>query len=604
VKIENFFSELKRRNVYKVAVAYAVVAWLLIQAASIFFPAFDAPPWVMRIFIIVIILGFPVALILSWAFEITLEGIKLESEIDPNKSVARRTGRKIVAVTVALAVVAAGLLAFQLLRSKSRATAAISSAISNATAEIPAKTIAVLPFDNLSEDKANAYFVTGMRDEILTKLAQLQDLKLVSRTSTDKFQSHPEDTRSVSRELNVAHVLEGSVQKRGDDVLINVQLIDARSENHLWAQSYRRSFSHIFDIEAEVASEVVDALNVRLAPAEAQRLRKAATESPRAHDLFLRARALNNRSDEQSFRQAITLLEEAVREDPDYAAAWAQMANTYVHIADAYSAPIDVLGPMRHAALQAVRADEKAGSGHVSLGAVALLYDRNFPLAKHELERAVVLDPNSPDAHQWLGRYLAMIEKKFVSGRREVQRARALDPLNPWPVWFEMRIATAEGSYDNALDLAREILAIDPHFFYEVDPLANVYVAMARWDQAVKRYESLPPDLLRRPNFDLAVAYSHTGRTEDARRILADLESLATKVYIDKVQIAAVYAALGDGDRAFAALREAAADRAAMISAPRFFPWLAPLFDDPRFAQFEYDISHSAIGLPADEEAK
>ena len=472
------------------------------------------------------------------------------------------------------------------------------------TLPAPAKSIAVLPFENLSEEKANAYFVTGMRDEILTKLAQLQDLKVVSRTSTDNFRSHPEDVRSVSRQLNVAHVLEASVQKSGDDVLINLQLIDARSDSHLWAQSYRRSFSHIFDIEAEVASEVVEALNVRLAPAEAQRLRKAATENARAHDLFLRARALNNRSDEQSFRQAITLLEQAVKEDPSYAAAWAQIASTYVGIADAYSAPIDVLDPMRHAALQAVHADEKAAAGHVWLGVVALLYDRNFPLAKRELERAVVLDPNSPDAHRWLGRYLAMIEGKFVSARREVHWARALDPLNPWPVWFEMRIATAEGNYGNALDLARDILAIDPHFFYEVDPLANVYGAMGRWDQAVTRYESLPADPLRRPNFELAVAYAHTGRTEDARRILATLESPATKVYIDKVLIAAIYAALGDRDRAFAALREAAADRAAMISAPRFFPWLAPLFDDPRFAQFEYDITHSPTGLAAGAEAK
>ena len=600
MKIDNFFAELKRRNVYKVAVAYAVVSWLLIQIATQVFPFFEIPNWVVRLVVLLIVIGFPIALIIAWAFELTPEGLKRTEAVDavPSRRSAHRTWIYVVIIAGAISI---GLFFMGRYTAGSKTTPRRSEA---ATVSLPSKSIAVLPFDNLSEDKANAYFVTGMRDEVLTKLAQLQDLKVVSRTSTDKFQSHPEDVRSVSRELNVAHVLEGSVQKSGDDVLINVQLIDARSDNHIWAQSYRRSFSHLFDIEAEVASEVVDALNVRLAPDEAQRLRKAATENARAHDLFLRARALNNRSDEQSFRQAITLLEEAVKEDPDYATAWAQIASTYVHIADAYSAPIDVLGPMRHAALQAVRADEKAGAGHVSLGAVALLYDRNFPLAKRELERAVALDPNSPDAHQWLGRYLAMMEKKFVSGRREIQRARALDPLNPWPVWFEMRIATAEGSYDNAMDLAREILAIDPHFFYEVDPLANVYVAMGRWDQAVKRYESLPPDLLRRPNFDLAVAYAHNGRTEDAQRILADLESLATKTYIDKVQVAAIYAALGDRDRAFAALKQAAADRAAMVSAPRFFPWLAPLFDDPRFAQFEYDIAHSAIELPADAEAK
>ena len=489
---KGFLGELKRRNVYKVGIAYAVVGWLLTQVATQVFPFFEIPNWGIRLVVLIIAIGFPIALIIAWAFELTPEGLK-RTEIADAEHLPERSRRR-AWIYVVIVAAALSIALFFLGRYTGLRTSLAEGGTRASAGALPSKSIAVLPFENLSEDKANAYFVTGMRDEILTKLAQLQDLKVVSRTSTDKFQSHPEDMRSVSRELNVAHVLEGSVQKSGDDVLINLQLIDARSDNQLWAQSYRRSFSHIFDIEAEVASEVVDALNVRLAPAEAQRLRKAATENPRAHDLFLRARALNNRSDEQSFRQAITLLEEAVKEDPSYAAAWAQIASTYVGIADAYSAPINVLGPMRHAALQAVRADEKAGAGHVWLGAVALSYDRNFPLAKRELERAVVLDPNSPDAHRWLGRYLAMREGKFVSARREVQQARALDPLNPWPVWFELRIATAEGNYGNALDLAREILAIDPHFFYEVDPLANVYGAMGLWDEAVKRYESLPLD--------------------------------------------------------------------------------------------------------------
>ena len=183
MKIGNFFGELKRRNVYRVAVAYAVVAWLLIQAASIFLPAFDAPPWVMKIFIIVIIFGFPVALIFSWAFEITAEGIKLESEIEPSKSIAPRTGRKIIAVTIALAVVAAGLFVYQLVRSKSD-----TSSSSPITAAIANKSIAVLPFENLSEDKANAYFAEGIQDEILTKLASIADLKVISRTSTASLQ--------------------------------------------------------------------------------------------------------------------------------------------------------------------------------------------------------------------------------------------------------------------------------------------------------------------------------------------------------------------------------------------------------------------------------
>src|SRR5205085_12284410 len=174
VKIDNFFAELKRRNVYKVAVAYAVVSWLLIQASSIFLPAFDAPSWMMKIFIIVIIFGFPVALIFSWAFEITPEGIKLESEIEPNKSIARRTGRKIIAITIALAVVAAGLFVYQVVRSRSTSTSRQdASAARTEAATVPNKSIAVLPFDNLSRDPDNAYFCEGVQDEILTRLAKV-----------------------------------------------------------------------------------------------------------------------------------------------------------------------------------------------------------------------------------------------------------------------------------------------------------------------------------------------------------------------------------------------------------------------------------------------
>src|SRR5215471_15410343 len=220
----NLFAELKRRNVYKVAVAYVVVAWLLIQAASILFPTFDAPPWAMKVLVALLVLCFPVALVLSWAFEITPEGIKLESEIDPKKSIARKTGRKIVGLTIAGAIVAAGLLVFQMV-ARDHTSAAVAGARRSGDTEggrppaaagslpIPEKSIAVLPFDNLSRDPDNAYFVEGIQDEILTRLAKVADLKVISRTSTQHFKSAPENLPEIAKQLGVAHILEGSVQK-------------------------------------------------------------------------------------------------------------------------------------------------------------------------------------------------------------------------------------------------------------------------------------------------------------------------------------------------------------------------------------------------------
>jgi serine/threonine protein kinase len=467
--------------------------------------------------------------------------------------------------------------------------------------DINEKSVAVLPFENLSPDKENAYFASGMQDEILTKLAQLGELKVVSRASTEKYQKLPRDLRAISRELNVATILEGSVQRSGDDVLINVQLIDPRTDTHLWAESYQRKFENVFDVEAEVARRVADALKVKIASSREQRLLAVPTTNAHAHDLFLRAHALGAHSDEQSLQRKIELLQQAVAEDRSYAMAWGDLAGAYLTIADAYRAPREVLDEMRHAAVMSVKSDDSAAVGHIWLGAISMLYDRNFPLAKRELERAVALDPNSSDAHRWFGWYLARVERKFDSGRAQLKQARTLDPFYTWPLVFESLVSIAQGDHPAALQYAERIIEIDPRFFYDVDPIANVYAGMGRWQDAVKRYESLPAGTLTRPNFQLAICHAQLGESERPRKILADLEVLSKQRYIDQTHIAAIYAALGDKDKAFAALDRAADERSARVSTPRFFPWLAPLFDDSRFAALENKVAHSAISNNADK---
>jgi TolB-like protein len=592
---KHFFSELKRRNVYKVAIAYAVAAWLVIQIATQVFPFFEIPNRAVQLVVVGLIIGFPIVLSLAWAFELTPERIRRFENVDRRHSVASQTGRKLTALVIVLAGVAAALLLFRLIRTERGSEAA--RPITRGATE--PKSLAVLPFENLSDDKKNSYFVSGMRDEILTSLAQLRDLNTRSRTSTQNYESHPADLTAVSRDLNVAAVLEGSVQKAGDDVLINVQLIDARTRNQMWAQSYRRSTEDVFGVQGEVAQKVADALKIKLGPAQEERLRVPPTTNVRAHDLFLRAHALGAHADEESLKGKIALLQEAVAEDPHYAMAWGDLAGAYLTIADAYRAPLEVLGPMRHAAYMSVKNDDGAGVGHIWLGAVSMLYDRNFLLAKSELERAVALDPNSSDAHRWLGWYRARVERDFAAGRAELQRARALDPGYTWPLIFECLISIARGDNEAALQLAEQVMEVDPSFFYDVDPIANVYAAMGRWPEAVKRYESLPAGRMTRPNFQLAICYTRTGQDDRARQILADLQELARHRYVDQTHLAAIYAALGDKDKAFAALDQACADRSARVSTPRFYQWLQPLFDDPRFAQLEFKVAHFAIVSPA-----
>src|SRR5438477_6924676 len=387
----NFFSELKRRNVYKVAVAYAVVAWLLIQAASIFFPAFDAPPWVMKIFIIVIIFGFPVALIFSWAFEITPEGIKLESEIAPNKSIARRTGRKIVAVTIALAVVAAGLFVYQVVRSRSTSTPqnTASAARTEAATAPPNKSIAVLPFDNLSRDPDNAYFCEGVQDEILTRLAKVADLKVISRTSTQHFKSTPEDLREIARRLGVMHILEGSVQKASDQVRVNVQLVNALNDAHLWAETYDRRLIDIFSVESEIAKAIVESLQAKLTRSEQSSIAKAPTANPEAYELYLKGRFFWNKRSGVDLRKAIDYFERAIAKDSNYALAYVGLADSYLLLSQYASAsPRESLPPAKAALKKALALDDSLAEAHASCGLLATL-ELDLQRAIDELQRAI-----------------------------------------------------------------------------------------------------------------------------------------------------------------------------------------------------------------------
>jgi TolB-like protein/Tfp pilus assembly protein PilF len=423
----NFFAELKRRNVYKVAVAYAVVAWLLIQAASIFFPAFDAPPWVMKIFIIVVIFGFPVALIFSWAFEITPEGIKLESEIEPNKSIKRRTGRKIVAVTIALAVVAAGLFVYQLVRSKSDTSS------SPVTTTIANKSIAVLPFDNLSRDLDNAYFCEGVQDEILTRLAKVADLKVISRTSTQHFKSTPDNLPQIAKQLGVAHILEGSVQKSGDAVRVNVQLIKAANEAHLWADTYDRKLTDIFSVESEVAKAIADQLRAKLTGEEEQVIAAKPTDNPEAYDAYLRglAYSLKTANTPASVLGAQKYLREAVRLDPKFALAWALLS--YVdargYITTALQPTVALREEVRQAAETALTLQPNLGEALMAKAYYHYACLKDYDTAVRYFEQARQLLPNSSRIPAALA-YLERRRGQWERSESYFHEAERLDPRN------------------------------------------------------------------------------------------------------------------------------------------------------------------------------
>jgi TolB-like protein/Tfp pilus assembly protein PilF len=591
----NFFGELKRRNVYKVAVAYAVVAWLLLQAASIFFPAFDAPPWVMKVFIIFIIFGFPLALILSWAFEITPEGIKLESEIEPGKSIKRRTGRKIVAITIALAVVAAGLFVYQMVgrdrwaRRSDQTGESGRPPASAGSLPAPNKSIAVLPFENLSRDPDNAYFCEGVQDEILTRLAKVADLKVISRTSTQHFKSTPDNLSRIAKQLGVTHVLEGSVQKASDQVRVNVQLINALTDAHLWADTYDRKLTDIFAVETEIAKTIAETLQARLTGSEKIAITTKPTENPEAHELYLKGRFFWNRRTAENLAKAADYFQQAIEKDPKYALAYAGLADCHV-LLPAYpglgNTPRDELPKALDAARKAVELDDTLAEAHTSL-ARALASDLQLAAATTEFKRAIELNPNYATAHQWFGECLQS-QGQLEEALAELKRAQELDPLSLVISSLYGFALDSVGKSNSAIAQLRKTIEIDPNFGNAHGLLGIVLEHNGQLKEAIAEYEknnSLHEDAISLAQ--LAGAYFLVGRTAEAQHVWDKLKALSDRQYVPAYSMAVAQSSFGNKDEAIRLLDKSYEDHAPFdsqdlgwILVDHRLDWLR---DDPRF---------------------
>jgi len=471
VNPKNFFAELKRRNVYKVAIAYAVVAWLLMQVASQIFPFFEIPNWAVRLVVLLLIIGFPVAMILAWAFELTPEGIKRAEDVDVSKSLTRKSGRKLDFFIIAVLLLVISILVFQ--RLHPNVSPAVSSSLD--------KSIAVLPFDNLSRDPDNAYFSDGIQDEILTKLAGIGELKVISRKSTAKYKSTPEDLKTVARELGVATVLEGSVQRAGDKVRVNVQLLDARIDTHLWAKSYDRDLKDVFAVESEVAQEIADALRAKLSPSQSDALATAPTRDTEAYDLFLKGEYEQHQAESavnaDLFDRAQTFYRQALARDPNFALAYARLAyselDRHWFITNLTSAE---LAEVKSNIDRALAIAPGLPDAHFALGLFYYWGYRDYDPALREIDRAIELQPSSSDS--WNIR--ASIHRRRGEWQRalaEFERAAELNPRDSGnPTEIGITYATLRRWSDAEHELTRA-LALDPHNALAARFLARTYIS-------------------------------------------------------------------------------------------------------------------------------
>jgi TolB-like protein len=477
----HFLAELKRRNVYKVAAAYAVVAWFLIQAASIVLPTFAAPGWTMKALIAAVAIGFPIAVFLAWAFELTPEGVVRSEEVLRNESITRRTGRKLDFLIIGvLAAVIALLLADRI---RSRSLPGIAAV----------KSIAVLPFDNLSRDPDNAFFADGIQDDILTSLAKIADLKVISRTSVMQYRGAGavRDLREIAQALGVENILEGSVRRVENRVLVSAQLIDARDGHHIWAERYDRTIADSIGLQGELATEIASALRTKLLPAVRASLEIKPTENPDAYVVYLRGREYQMRPEasRENWRAAENFYKQAVALDGRFALARARLAEMQIYLYGGSDHRPARLAEARSDAEEALKVDPNCGQAHMVLAQCMQHADEKPAAIKQEVATAIGLSPNDgyialaaailQNVMGWNAEAAASFERAIALNPREgkvfynygvllhdqddIPRARwALDralELAPDSVYFRLFRARAEIEWTGDVARGKTVLA-------------------------------------------------------------------------------------------------------------------------------------------------
>jgi TolB-like protein/Tfp pilus assembly protein PilF len=573
VNLKNFFAELKRRNVYKVAVAYAIVGWLLVQIATQVFPFFEVPNWAVRLVVLIIIIGFPVALILAWAFELTPEGIKRAETADETPRPRQHAWIYVVTVAAALSVALFFLGRYTATNKEKQ------------TDNLTDKSIAVLPFANLSRDPDNEYFAAGIQDEIITRLAQVADLKVISCTSTQRFKgSH--DLSQVARELGVAHVLEGSIQKSGDQVHVNVQLINAVTDVHLWADIYDRKLTDIFAVESEIAKTIAETLRVKLTGAQARAITARPTDNNAAHELYLKGRYFWFKRTADDLKKAAAYFQQAIDADPNYALAYVGLADAFV-LVPAYggASPLECYPKAKVAARRAIELDDNLAEAHASYGKVLWNQDFDFAQSLAEFERALKLNPNYATAHHWYGNSPLASLGRFDQAIAEVKRAVELDPLSLiYNTDLGVTLILAR-RYDEAIEQLRRVLELDPNFYYAhynlglaLELKGDLSAAIAEYTRA--RELSNDPSVMAM----LGHAYAVDGRKTDALQMLDELGEAAKHRYVLNPAFALVELGLGHKEKALDWLEKAYdAHEARFIAYIKVDPFLDPLRGDPRF---------------------
>ena len=574
------FSELKRRNVFRVGIAYLVTAWLLLQVADLVLDNVPAPEWVMQILLLAVAVGFPIALLFAWAFEVTPEGVKLESEVDRNQSVTRATGRKLDFAIIGVLSVAVVFFALDKFVWTDSAT----------PAETAQSSIAVLPFINMSSDQEQEYFSDGLSEELLNLLAKIPELKVTSRSTSFFYKGKDFKIADVGRELGVEHILEGSVRRSGDRIRVTAQLIDVAEDAHIWSETWDRTMDDVFAIQDEIAQAVVDGLKIRLLGD----LPATDRTAPEAYALYLQAMQLLNHRNADSALQAEALLQQALEIDRDYIPAWLELARAYLQGGGVGAwHPVQSFPKARNAAVEVLRLDADNVAALVMLASIALRYDYDVESATAYVERAMSVNPDDESARQ-IESSIAFRSGDSDSAIRFSENAVDRDPANTNRRYGLGLAYMGARRFDAAKESFRKAIELSPtgagsHFY-----LGAILMLEGDFNGALEQIERENREGYRATG--LALLYQAMGDSEQADKALEALIALGNRW---TYQIAAVHAFRDEADEAFLWLDRAMDRRDTSLNLLSGDPFMDNIRDDPRLDEVFARLGLKTQFLPA-----
>jgi TolB-like protein len=595
----SILSELKRRNVFRVAIAYVVASWVLLQVADLFMGYVEAPHWVMHVLMFFTALGFVVAMIVAWVYELTPEGIKREKDIRRGESVTVQTGRKLDRVIIAFLAVAVVVLLYrqsapELGNEPELAAPTPPHESQQATKLEPVeKSIAVLPFVNMSDDPGNEYFSDGISEELLSLLAKIPELRVISRSSAFAFKGEKIKAPEVAQKLNVDHVLEGSVRKAGSRVRITAQLIEAHTDTHLWSETYDRTLDDIFAIQDEIAVAVVDALKVTLL-GEAPKTREV---DPEAYTLYLQAKHLYSQGTDDNLMQSTAMLQKVLALAPDYAPAWCALGRNHMErVRTLLISRDEGLALVREALNQALRIDPNYAEAHANLGNWAIHYESDLETAAHHLQKALSLEPANDEVLRRAAS-LAWALGRFDQGHVIDKYLVANDPLNSMHLNNLAFGHLYLGQPEETIAAAKTALILSPEREFGHLLLTRALLLQGNYQAALEAIQKEPKEYYRL--FGLVLVYHAQGLKAESDSALAE--------YIEKygqvrpIHLAGSIAYRGEADRAFEWLERAAAMDISEATYNLHDPMFANLHDDPRWLPFLEDVGMAPSQLAAIE---